>query len=185
MEWFFLILISIVVINVIATPLARRHIVLETSLSPDEVRAHIDRKFSKILWKRINGPGELNFRRRGPSFQGSRPPEYSIAFEKLPSGGSGVEMWMSAYTTRFGIVDGGPEIVLKGWNLARGLRGASSSRTAPPDRRSDSESLPKAGGESFPAVDLRSFPKQVDSEPFPKAANKTNNPPFPDTPTRH
>lgn len=97
-------------VNIWLTIIAKREYETVTSLSLPRLRALVDDSFGKLLWEEIDGPGDLNFRRRSVTGRGAT---ISIAFETTADNKIAVEAWMSAWTSRYGLV------VSSGWWMSK------------------------------------------------------------------
>jgi len=122
-------LITLVVVMWVLSVLAKRHVVVHTALTPDRAAAVCDGKFSGLAWRRVDGRGALNYQARGFSFKGATPPVMSIDIEPLEGGGTGVEFWMSAWTSQFGMVSHVEKVFWKRWTLPRAIQAAEAAQS--------------------------------------------------------
>lgn len=89
---------------------AKRQHETVVTLSPARARQVIESTFSKVFWADVDGPGDINKRRRTVNDSGAT---VSIDISQTPDGNTLVQAWMSAWKTRYGMVASG------GWELAR------------------------------------------------------------------
>lgn len=81
------------------------------TLSPARVEQIIESTFSKIFWADVDGPGDINKRRRTINNSGAT---VSIDINATADGKTLVRAWMSAWQTRYGMVSsGGGELARK------------------------------------------------------------------------
>jgi len=67
------------------------------STSPDRVYDIVTGSFAGLLWRPVDGPGDVNYRRRSINDTG---PVISVDIDPDGAGGSVVQVWMSHFTTR-------------------------------------------------------------------------------------
>jgi len=89
---------------------AKRQHETVVTLSPARARQVIESTFSKVFWADVDGPGDINKRRRTVNDSGAT---VSIDISQTADGNTLVQAWMSAWKTRYGMVASG------GWELAR------------------------------------------------------------------
>ena len=82
-------------VNIWLTIVAKREYETVTSLSLPRLHALVEDSFGKLLWEEIDGPGDLNFR------------------EATADNKTAVGAWMSAWTSRYGLV------VSSGWWMSK------------------------------------------------------------------
>jgi hypothetical protein len=68
-------------------------------------------------WAPVNGKGDLNYKPR----MRARAPTISVSFDASESGGSEVDVWCSAFTKRYGLLEHGQLVWRKKRALARAL----------------------------------------------------------------
>lgn len=100
-----------------------------SGVSPDDVARVVDGSFSGLLWARVNGRGDLNYRRR---IWGGEGAVLSCDISDHGDGTIGVDLWMSYATTQYGIPRGGEKVQWKKEALARKLRPLSATVPAMP-----------------------------------------------------
>jgi hypothetical protein len=99
---FAVIIVGPIVLAYQSSARAKVHHETVIDLSPARVRATVDDSFGKLFWSDVQGPGDVNKRRRTPNGNGAT---ISIALEPTADGKTHVEAWMSAWTSnRMGIV---------------------------------------------------------------------------------
>lgn len=84
----------------------------------------IDRHFAKLWWPPVEGRGQFNFRAGGFGLGGvlKKKPVLSIDLQPLPDGSTEVQVWMSEWGQKSGIVGLADRFVLKRSALFRKLR---------------------------------------------------------------
>lgn len=82
---------------------AKVQVQIETDLPLDTAASMVDGAFGKMLWRRVDGPGTMNFQRRMARYPG---PVMSIDLTPGPNGTT-VEVWMSHWTNVYGMAVGG------------------------------------------------------------------------------
>lgn len=122
----FMLLVAVVVAGWVISVLARRHVLVATSLSPEHAAQVCDSKFSRLGWRRVDGRGDLNYQARGIGSRGRTPPVLSISIGTDESGVTGVELWMSEWTSQYGMVNHIEKVFWKRWTLPRALREAEA-----------------------------------------------------------
>jgi hypothetical protein len=122
----FMLLVAVVVAGWVISVLARRHVLVATSLSPEHAAQVCDSKFSRLGWRRVDGRGDLNYQARGIGSRGRTPPVLSISIGTDESGVTGVELWMSEWTGQYGMVNHIEKVFWKRWTLPRALREAEA-----------------------------------------------------------
>lgn len=83
----------------------------------------IEQHFRGIGWRRVEGRGQFNFQSRGAGL-GSfnmRNPVLSIDLEALDPTRTGVNIWMSSWSSRWGMVSSCDRVLTKRWKLSRKL----------------------------------------------------------------
>lgn len=95
-------IIAILVLSFWMNSSARREVETQVTLSPQHSAEIVENSFSSFIWRDVDGPGEINKRRRSMNDTGVT---MSFLFEELPAGGTEVKIWMSAWTKR------GPSII--------------------------------------------------------------------------
>ena len=78
-------------VNIWLTIVAKREYETVTSLSLPRLHALVEDSFGKLLWEEIDGPGDLNFRRRSVTGRGAT---ISISFEATADNKTAVGAWM-------------------------------------------------------------------------------------------
>ncbi|WP_433665098.1 hypothetical protein ACQPW1_24610 [Nocardia sp. CA-128927] len=102
---------------------ARRHVILVAPGPPDVVAEAVARHFKGAGWRAVQGKGDLNFQARGIGLNsyGMEHPVLSIDLVDRQDGSTGVEIWMSEWTRRFGVTACCDRVISKRWRLARKL----------------------------------------------------------------
>jgi hypothetical protein len=163
----FFIFVAVLVVAWVISLLARKHVYVMTTLSPERACEACDRKFSRLAWRRIDGGGDLNYQARGIAVGGATPPVMSIKIGiDDDSGLTAVEFWMSQWTTRYGMVNHIEKVFWKRWSIPKALRDAEtntsigSPRAAPPaaavpaaTRFAATEQAPRSSGQRKAAAD--------------------------------
>jgi hypothetical protein len=72
-------------------------------------------------WAPVSGKGDLNYKPR----MRARPPVISVSFDASDSGGSEVDVWCSAFSRRYGLLEHGQLVWRKKRALARALTEAA------------------------------------------------------------
>lgn len=103
------IIVSFYVWGFVWRSIARRTDSLDVPLAREETQQFVEAKFSRMMWKRVAGPGDLNWRRR---IIGNQGPVLSMTLTSLP-GGTRVEMWMSSCSTQGGVPVGTELVALR------------------------------------------------------------------------
>lgn len=108
----------------ILTAVARRHMFRRSLASVDATLMRCDSKFTSFFWKRVDGPGDLNVQYRfNLPIRGQKAPVVSVSAEPATDGpGTDVEVWMSSWTSLYGIANGGERVTFSKWSLARAIR---------------------------------------------------------------
>lgn len=103
---------------------AKRHLMCRSAASVDETLVLCDSKFRGFFWKRVDGPGELNFQYRfNIPVRGQQAPVVSVSVEPAADGrGSDVEVWMSSWTSMYGAANGAERVAFAKWSLSRAIR---------------------------------------------------------------
>lgn len=96
----------------------RQQIVINTKKDQAEVLYVIDQVFGTKMSKRVPGRGHVNIRSRVKM----KAPTMSIDITPVPGHGSRVEVWMSEWTTRYGMASHAQYI----WRKVRSLEKALS-----------------------------------------------------------
>lgn len=124
----FFVLITVLVVVWTVSLLAKKHVYVMTTLSPDRAAAACDQKFSGLAWRRVEGRGDLNYQARGFAIGGATPPVMSISIETDDASGlTAVEFWMSKWTTRYGMVNHVEKVFWKRWSIPKALREAETA----------------------------------------------------------
>ena len=103
--------------------MAKRQMRVEVPASRQTVVGVIEDHFKGVGWQQVPGRGEFNFKARGigiSSFKMENP-VISIDLPILADGGTGVEIWMSEWMTKFFTVGACDRVVSKRWTLVRKL----------------------------------------------------------------
>lgn len=95
-------LIALAALAIAATVAAKRQDNIQTDLPRSEAMREVESMFNRLLWKDVQGRGQLNKQRRMAKYDG---PVLSVDFEPIP-GGTEIQIWMSEASTKFGIVFG-------------------------------------------------------------------------------
>lgn len=106
MEFFTFLIVALVVLSglaIAATVAAKQQENVQVDLPRSEAMLAVEGMFNRLLWKNVQGRGQLNKQRRMARYDG---PVVSVDFESLPSGGTEIQVWMSEATSKFGIVFG-------------------------------------------------------------------------------
>lgn len=85
----------------------------------------VEQHFRGLGWRRVDGRGNYNFQSRGMglgSFNMTNP-VLSIDLEAVDPTSTGVSIWMSAASTRMGMVSSCDRVLTKRWKLSRKLAG--------------------------------------------------------------
>jgi len=106
-------------------------------------------------WISVGGKGDLNYKPRARN----RPPVISVSFKAAQSGGSEVDIWCSAFTKRYGLLEHGQLVWRKKRAVARALTQArqtvhsqvQADRTPPYVAGSRRDSFLAAGGDGSPS----------------------------------
>lgn len=83
----------------------------------------IEQHFRGIGWRRVEGRGHFNFQSRGMgvgSFNMENP-VLSIDLEAVDPTRTGVNIWMSSWSSRWGMVSSCDRVLIKRWKLSRKL----------------------------------------------------------------
>lgn len=102
---------------------AKRQINVEVAAAPDAVAAVVRDHFESVLWHAVQGPGMINMQSRGFGVGsiGMKNPTISIDISAVESGGSLVEMWMSAWESRAGVAASADRVYFKRKGLIKKL----------------------------------------------------------------
>ncbi|TFB71874.1 hypothetical protein E3O06_11475 [Cryobacterium glaciale] len=109
---FVVLILLIVVILVLSAWLnnaSQREVQTQVTLSPQRAADVANTAFNTFTWKDVGGPGDINKRRRTMNDSG---PVISIDVADLPSGGSNITVWMSAWTKKGPTIQGS-DIVMR------------------------------------------------------------------------
>ena len=121
----FLVLILIIVGLLILTfwlnNSAKRQEETQVKLSNGRVADIVHQAFGSVFWKDVDGPGDLNKRRRTINDTG---PVVSIDINELEGGGSHVVVWMSHWTKKGPSILGSDEVMRKKRKVIRQLEQA-------------------------------------------------------------
>ncbi len=79
--------------------LATTQVTVRANADLGTVRNAVDGAFNKLIWERVSGPGDYNFRPRGRKL----PPILSVSITTEGQGACSVDLWPSSYATVFGI----------------------------------------------------------------------------------
>lgn len=99
-----LLLVGLFALGFWQSSVAKRQHETVVTLSPARTRQVIESTFSKIFWADVQGPGDINKRRRTPNDSGAT---ISIDIGETADGKTHVQAWMSAWKTRYGLVASG------------------------------------------------------------------------------
>jgi hypothetical protein len=105
-----LLLVALFALGIWTSARAKKQHETVTSLSPARARQVIEDSFNKVLWADVQGPGDINKRRRTINDSGA---VISIDLQPVDGGRTHVTAWMSAWKTKYGMVASG------GWALAK------------------------------------------------------------------
>lgn len=154
----FLLLIAVLMAMLVISVLAKKQVSLVTSLSPQRAAEVVNRKFSGLAWKRVDGRGALNYRARGIAIGGRTPPVMSIDIvTDEDTGFTLVDFWMSEWTSQLGMVNHVEKVFWKRWSIPKALRDAEEAGGpvgSPASARSNPAALvDRHGGHSPLAID--------------------------------
>ncbi len=112
---------AVMVLGWVLSAMSKRQVTLGTSASPELVVETVLDEFATFGWKRVDGRGALNFKPRGFGMSAAtlKKPVVSIDVERVDSGITQVDIWMSQWSTQGGIVGFCDRVVAKVWQLRR------------------------------------------------------------------
>ncbi|SEH46757.1 hypothetical protein SAMN04489835_0140 [Mycolicibacterium rutilum] len=129
----FMVLIGLMVLMWTLSLLARRQKTIATTLPPERAVEVCDSRFSRVGWRRVDGDGTLNYSPRGFEFRGAKPPTLSInVFPDDESDLTFVGMWLSQWTTQYGMISHVEKVFWKRWTLPKALRNAEQAANPVP-----------------------------------------------------
>ncbi|MFI7004136.1 hypothetical protein [Nocardia sp. NPDC050175] len=103
--------------------LAKRQLDILVAAPIQSAAEVIEQHFRGIGWRRTDGRGHFNFQSRGAGL-GSlnmKNPVLSIDLEALDPTRTGVNIWMSSWSSRWGMVSSCDRVLTKRWKLSRKL----------------------------------------------------------------
>jgi hypothetical protein len=104
-------------------------------------RAVVTKCFGRA-WASVPGRGDLNYRARARK----RAPVISVSFDAAEGGGSDVDIWCSAFTKRYGLLEHGQLVWRKKRRVARALAPAQQGRSHVTAAQSDGPRPPHPEG---------------------------------------
>lgn len=145
----FVLLIGVLIASWTLSAFARRHVLIPTALPAARAAEVCEGRFARLAWRRVEGRGDLNFQARGIRFRGAEPPVLSLDVH-TEDGHTVLEMWMSSWTTQFGMVDHVEKVFWKRWTLPKALREAGSGLSRPMSRGAAATSVGPANAGGSP-----------------------------------
>ena len=120
---FLILIVPLVVLAVLGLLARREHAVVITGVPLEEVGNVVYRSAKGMMWASEDGPGDLNFRRRTPiKIRGTTGPTLSVQFHDREDGSVEIRLWMSAWSSVWGIASGGESIMFRRWKVSRAVR---------------------------------------------------------------
>lgn len=125
--------LGVAVVGWVLSTMARRQLDIVVSASRQVISAAVADSFSGVGWKSVNGPGQFNFQARGLGFgaYNAKRPVISIDVEDHSDGAALVNIWTSAWSSRFGMMALCDRVITKRYRLGRKLAELSSATHAP------------------------------------------------------
>jgi hypothetical protein len=110
---------------------ARRRRYFFTSAPTETALAACADRFSRMMWKQVQGEGDLNYRYRwNLSVKGSRPPVISISADIDQDGDTQIQMWLASATSYMGVINQCERVALKQFAIKRAM-GSLPAPTGP------------------------------------------------------